>query len=219
MFLIGEESLLLGRDGDAGRDPDTTIAIEGSGGRYSRRPRPHRLPATLQGARGLALLGLAVGASVLAALRPWGGGGPDRPAHTVSPRSPLISRSAAGAPAGHAVRAHHPAARPTEVHRPGVVHQQRRPSRQKAPASPRPKVAQTEPEREPTSQVAPVSSPAVTPTTDATRVPEHVPPPSADPMPPSPPPSSSGGGPGGVADPQSFRGDRGEDVDTFGFER
>ncbi len=217
MFLIGEESLLLGRDGDAGRDPDPTIAIEGPVGRSSRRPRPHRLPATLQGARGLALLGLAVGAPVLAALRPWGGGGPDRPAHTVSPRSPLISRSVAGVPARRTVRAHPPAVRPAEVPRPGVVHHQRRPSRPKAPASPRPEVTQTEPEREPTSQVAPVSSSAVTTTTEATPVSEPAPAATAAPTHPSPPPPSSGGGPGGVGDPRPSP--PGADVDTFGFER
>jgi hypothetical protein len=217
VFLIGEESLLLDQDGDAGRDPDPTIAIEGPGGRSSRRPRPHRLPATLQGARGLALLGLAVGAPVLAALRPWGGGGPDRPAHTVSPRSPLISRSAAGAPARRTVRAHPPAVRHAEVHRPGVVHHHRRPRRPEAPASPRPQVTQTEPEREPIPQVAPVSSSAVTTTTKATPVSEPGPASTADPTPPSPPPSSSGGGPGGVGDPRPSA--HGAGVETFGFER
>lgn len=205
----------LAQDDEAGRDPDPTIAIQGLDGRSSRRPSSHRLPAALHGARGPALLGLAVGASVLAALRPWGGGGPDRPGHVVSQRSPLISRSAAGAPAGHAVRTHPPAADPAEVHRRGAVHHQR-PRRPNAPASPRPGDTQSEPEREPTEIVAPVSSPVATPPTEAAPGPR--PPAAAAPPPPSPSPSSSGDGPGGAGDTPSAHAAEAQGVESFGFE-
>lgn len=215
VFLIGEESLLLSSE-DAGRDPDT-VAVEGPGGRPARRPRPHLLPDALRGARGLALLGLAVGAPVLAALRPWGGGTPDRPTHIASPRSPLISRSAAGVPARRTARAHHPAAHRAEVPPRGVVHHQRRPRRHEVPAPPRPTVTRSEPEREPTSQVAPVSSSTVTQVTEP--APGTDPATSAAPPPPNPPPSSSGGGPGGAGDPQASRDAGHPTVDTFGFER
>lgn len=215
MFLIGEESLLLGRDGDVGRDPDPTIAIEDLGGRSSRRPSSHRLPATLRGARGLALIGLAVGATLLAALRPWGAAGLDRPAHIASPRSPLISRSAAALPPTRTRRAHRPAVRAGDVPSHSVHHQRSR--RAEAPAPPRPDVAQSESEREPTPQLAPVSSPAATTRTEA--MPEPDPAPTAGQTPPSPPPSSSGGGPGGVGSPPSSRTGGPATVDTFGFER
>ena len=215
MFLIGEESLLLGRDGDVDRDPDPTIAIEDFGGRSCRRSRSHRLPATLRGSRGLALIGLAVGAAGLAALRPWGARGPDRPPHIASPRSPLISRSAAALPPARSLRVHHPAARAADVPPHSVHHQRSR--RAEPPAPPRPDVIQNEPEREPTPQVAPVSSPAVTTTTEA--APEPDPGPTAGQMPPSPPPSSSGGGPGGVGSPPSSPTVGPATVETFGFER
>jgi hypothetical protein len=217
VFLIGEESLLPAEDGEVDRGSDPTTATRGLGGTSARRPSSHRLPAALQGARGPALLGLAAGAVALAALRPWGGGGPERPAHAASPRSPLISRSAAGVPAGSTSRAHHPESRPVEVPRRSVVHHRRsRPA--KATASPRPKVIQAEPEREPTPQVAPVSSPAMT-RTEATPEPERQPAATAGPTPPSPPPPSSGGGPGGVEDPPASRGSGHAGVETFGFER
>lgn len=215
MFLIGEESLLLGRDGDVDQDPDLTIAIEDFGGRSCRRPRSHRLPATLRGSRGLALIGLAVGAAGLATLRPWGAAGPDRPPHIVSPRSPLISRSAAALPPSRTIRVHRPTVRAADVPPHSVHH--RRSRRAKAPAPPRQEVIQIEPEREPTPQVAPVSSPAVTTATEA--APEPDPAPTAGPTPPSPPPSSSGGGPGGVEGPPSSPTGGPPSVETFGFER
>jgi hypothetical protein len=201
VFLIGEEQILAETVTD--RDPDLRIAIEALGGRPSRRPRSLRLPGSFRGARGLALLGLMAGAvAIPVALRPGGGSGPVR-SHTSSPRSPLISRSAASVPAEPSVRTHPRAAGNAEVHRPSVVHHRR--SRRPHEPSPRKVVVtQSEPEREPTRPVAPVSSPAVTPTpsTSAPDVSPHV---IAQPTPePGPPPSSSGGGPAGV--------------ETFGFE-
>jgi hypothetical protein len=200
-FLIGEEQILSAQEAD--RDPDPTIAIETSGGRSSRRPRSLRLPPSLPGAGTLAALGLmaAVPATILA-LRAGGGQGPARSATTSSPRTPLISRSAASAPAEPAARTHPRAAGKAEVHRLGVAHHRR--SRHHRP--PRPSqvaVTQSEPEREPTPSVAPVSSPVVT-QTPSTPAPEPAPQQTAKPTPPGPPPSSSGGGPAGV--------------ETFGFQ-
>jgi hypothetical protein len=162
--------------------------------------------------------GLAAGAAaLLLALRPGGGEGP-APAHpTSSPRSPLISRSAAGVPAETAPRPHRRTARPAEVRRPGVVDHQR-PRRTEPPAAPRPESTQAEPEREPTPQVAPVSSPAMT-TTEAAPQPGPPPAPTTTPTPPDPPPPSSGGGPGGAGDPPSTRGGEPAGAESFGFER
>lgn len=217
VFLIGEEEILLARDAD--RDPDPTIAIEGLGGHPSRRPRSHRLPASLRGARGLVPAGLAAGtAALLLALRPGGGEGPARVHPTSPPRSPLISRSAAGVPAGRTSRVHHPVSQPAEVPHRSVVHHQRS-HRPEAPPPPRPEVTRGEPEREPTPQVAPVSSLAVTARAEA--VPEPGPGPAATstPTPPVPSPPSSGGGPGGVEDPPSAQDPGPADVESFGFER
>jgi hypothetical protein len=201
VFLIGEEQILAAQEAD--RDPDPTIAIEAPGGRPSRRPPSFRLPGSFRGARGLALLGLMAGAvAIPVAVRPGGGSAPDRP-HASSPRSPLISRSAASVPAEPTARVHPRAAAKAEVHRPGVVHHRR----SRRPHQPEPRkvvVTQSEPEREPTTSVAPVSSPAVTPT-HSTAAPEVSPHVTTEPTPePGPPPSSSGGGPAGV--------------ETFGFE-
>lgn len=218
VFVIGEESLLL--DGhDTGRGPDPKIAIEGSGGRSCRRSRrPHRLPAALPGPRGLALIALALGAAALAALRPGGGGGPDRPADVVSQRSPLISRSAAGAPAAPRPRARHPARRAAEVPPRSVHHQRSR--RAEAPASPGPEVTRGESVREPTSPVAPVSSPVLTPPSETAPSAGSGPAATATSPPPSPPPSSSGGGPGGVGEPAPASADaHPAGVEAFGFER
>jgi hypothetical protein len=209
--------LLPVQDDPADRDPDPTIVIEEPGGHPSRLTRSPHLPAALHGARGMALLGLAVGASALVALRPWGGGAPDRPAHTVSPRSPLISRSAATLPTGRSTGHQHPVALPADVHRPTVHHERHR--RPKALASPRPEIIRSEQGRETIPYVAPVSSPPVTPTTAATPGPTAQAEPAADQTPPSPPPSSSGGGPGGVGDPQAHPGASRTEADTFGFER
>lgn len=215
VFLIGEEDLLLAQD--SGRDPDPTIATGGLGGRPSRRPRPRRLPASLRGARGLALLGLAAGApALLLALRPGGGEGPAPALPTSPPRSPLISRSAAGVPALRTTRLPRPIARPAEVPRRSVVHH--RSPRHQAPAPPRPQVTRAEPEREPTPQVAPVSSPAVR-RTEAAPEPDPQSAPTAAPTPPDPPPPSSGGGPGGVEDPSSSKDAGPSGVESFGFER
>ncbi|HEX4306427.1 MAG TPA: hypothetical protein VHZ54_10340 [Solirubrobacterales bacterium] len=202
IFLIGEEQILAAQEPDPA--PDPTIAIEAPGGRSSRRPRSPHLPGSLQGARGLALAGLGAGVlAVLAALELGGGSGPARRATTSSPRSPLISRSAARVPAAPATRTHARAARPAEVHRPAVVHHHR-PRHPEARVRSRSQVIQSEPEREPTIPVAPVSSPVVTPTepTPVSGLSAAAP---AEPTSPGPPPSSSGGGPGGV--------------ESFGFER
>jgi hypothetical protein len=204
IFLIGEEELLEGQEG--GGDPDPTIASGDLGGRSCRRgPRSPHLPGPIHGARGLAALGLGAGAlALLAALELGGGEGPDRPPAGSSPRSPLISRSAASAPAMPAVRHHRQTARPAEVHRPRVAHH-RHPRPSSAPEPSRPPITRTEPEREPTPQVAPVSSSAVTATAPAPAAAE-APAASAPKTPsPGPPPSSSGGGPVGV--------------ESFGFER
>jgi hypothetical protein len=201
VFLIGEEQILTSQDAD--RDPDPTIAIETSGGRSSRRPRSLRLPPSLRGAGALAALGLVAAVpALLLALRAGGGQGPARPAATSSPRTPLISRSAASVPAEPAAPTHPRAAGKAEVHRPGVAHP-RRSRRPRDPESSQVAVTQSEPEREPTPAVAPVSSPVVTPTS-STPAPEPAPHQTAKPTPPGPPPSSSGGGPVGV--------------ETFGFE-
>jgi hypothetical protein len=201
IFLIGEEQILA--DQEVARDPDPTVAIEGLDGRSSRRlPRPAHLPGSLQGARGFALAGLGAGAvALLAVLSPGGGEGPAHPT-TPSPRSPLISRSPAGVPADRTARVHAPAAAPAEVHRPTVHHH--RPRRPEAPAPIRPTLTTSEPEREPTSRVAPVSPPVVTPTEPAPGA-ERAPAATAPSAPPGPPPTSSGGGPAGV--------------ESFGFER
>jgi hypothetical protein len=201
VFLIGEEQILTGQEAD--RDPDPTTPIETTGGRSSRRPRSLRLPSSLRGAGALAALGLmaAVPATLLA-LRAGGGQGPARPASTSSPRTPLISRSAASVPAKPTVRTHPRAAGKAEVHRRGVAHH-RRSRRPHDPAPRKVAVTQSEPEREPTPSVAPVSSPVVTPT-PSTPAPEPTPQQTAKPTPPGPPPSSSGGGPVGV--------------ETFGFQ-
>jgi hypothetical protein len=201
VFLIGEEQILTGQEAD--RDPDPTTLIETTGGRSSRRSRSLRLPSSLRGGGGIAALGLmaAVPATLLA-LRAGGGQGPARSAAASSPRSPLISRSAASVPAEPAARTHPRAADKAEVHRPGVAQH----SRSRRPRDPAPRkvaVTQSEPEREPTPSVAPVSSPAVT-ATPSTPAPEPTPHVTAKPTPPGPPPSSSGGGPVGV--------------ESFGFE-
>jgi hypothetical protein len=201
VFLIGEEDLLADRDAGT-EDPIPTVAIEPeAGGRPTRRlPRP-RPTGSLQGARGLALLGLTAAACAFAlTLRLVGGSGSSKSAETSSPRLPQISRSAAGAPAWHAARPHRRAARPAEVHRPSV---HPRPPHRRGPARQRPDLTREEPEREPTPEVAPVSSPAVS-EAPPTPAPEEVGRAAAS-TPSGPPPSSSGGGPAGV--------------ESFGFER
>jgi hypothetical protein len=207
IFLIGEEQILT--EQEPARDPDPTFAIEGLGGRSSRRaPRSPHLHSSLHGARLLVPVGLLAGVvTLIAALELGGGQGPaPRPASS-SPRSPLISRSPAGVPAKPTVRVHRPAARHAEVRRPGVHdHNRVRPRHHEPPVSVPTEVTQSEPEREPTPPVAPVSSPAVTPA-EPTPTPEESSIATASPTPdPGPPPSSSsGGGP--------------EGVESFGFER
>jgi hypothetical protein len=203
IFLIGEEQILA--DPEASRDPDPTTSIEGPGGRSSRRgPRPSHLHGSLHGARGLALAGLGAGAVALLAVLELGGGeGPDHPQAISSPRSPLISRSAAGAPALPTTRVHPRVAGHAEVHRPTVHEHRPRHARHQVPVRP-PVTTRSEPEREPTIPVAPVSSPPVTPT-EPTPAPEQASLATATPASPGPPPTSSGGGPGGV--------------ESFGFER
>jgi hypothetical protein len=205
IFLIGEEQILT--DPEASRDPDPTTTIEAPGGRSSRlRPRSSHLPGSLQGSRGLALAGLGAGAVALLGVLELGGGkGPDHPQVISSPRSPLISRSAAGVPAVPTTRVHHPDAGLAEVHRPTVQgHRRHRPRDAEHQVPDRPPVTQSEPEREPTLPVAPVSSPAVNPT-ESTPEPEEASLAAATPTPSGPPPSSSGGGPAGV--------------ESFGFQR
>lgn len=215
MFLIGEEQILAAQEIE--RDPDP-IGFEERGLPCRPRPRAPHLHGSLHGARGLALAGLGAGAvAILAALELGGGEGPARPHHTSSPRSPLISRSAATLPAEPTVRVHHPAPRPAEVHRPTVNHH--RPRHPEHPVSVPIPVTRGEPEREPTHRVAPVSSPAVTGAPPA-RAPEESPAAAKPPTPPDPPPSSSsGGGPGGVEDPPSPDRSGSGDVESFGFER
>jgi hypothetical protein len=202
VFLIGEEQILI--DPDAA-DPDLTFMTGTEGGRSCRRrSRSPRTPGSLHGARGLALAGLATGTlALLATLEPGGGGGPAHRTRTSSPRSPLISRSAASVPAAPTTRARPRAARTAEVHRPTVVHHHR-PRRPDRPERSRPLATASEPEREPTIPVAPVSSPAAVPT-EPIPAPSEGPAATATPTPPSPPPPSSGGGPSGV--------------ESFGFER
>jgi hypothetical protein len=206
IFLIGEEQILA--EPEASRNPDPTIAIEAPGGRSSRRsPRSSHLHGSLQGARGLALSGLGAGAVALLAVLELGGGkGPAHPQAISSPRSPLISRSAAGVPAEPTTtRVHAPVAGPAEVPRPTVQdHHQHRPRHAEHQVSDRPPFTESEPEREPTLPVAPVSSPAVTPT-EPTPEPEEASLAAATSTSPGPPPSSSGRGPAGV--------------ESFGFER
>jgi hypothetical protein len=195
VFLIGEEQILTGQEAD--RDPDPTIAIETSDGRSPRRPRSLRLPPSLRGAGAFAALGLVAAVpALLLALRAGGGQGPARPAATSSPRTPLISRSAASVPAEPTARNHPRVEGKAEVHRPAVPHH-RRSRRHRRQGSSQVAVTQSEPEREPTPSVAPVSSPAVTPTPSAP-APEAEPHQTARPTSPGPPPSSSGGGPAGV---------------------
>jgi hypothetical protein len=199
VFLIGEEQILT----DPGAaDPDPMFMTDPEGG-IRRRPRSPRTPGSLHGARGLALAGLATGTlAVLATLELGGGGGPAHRTRHSSPRSPLISRSAARVPADPPARVHARAARPAEVRRPSVHHH--RPRRLDRPGRSRPPVTASEPEREPTIQVAPVSSSAVV-RAAPTPAPSEGSAPTGTPTPPSPPPSSSGGGPAGV--------------ESFGFQR
>jgi hypothetical protein len=203
VFLIGEEQILADQEIPAVSDP--TTATRALGGRSSRRARSPHLRGSLQGARGLALLGLGAGAvAILATLELLGGGkGPARQATTSPSRSPLISRSAARVPAVPNARAHPRTEGHAEVHRPSAVHH-RRSRHPRRPVSRPTAVIQSEPEREPTESVAPVSSAAVTATVPA-QAPELAPQTIARPTPPAPPPSSSGGGPAGV--------------ESFGFER
>jgi hypothetical protein len=202
VFLIGEEQILTDQDA---ADPDLTLMVETEGGHSSRHPsRSPRTPGSLHGARGLALAGLATGTlAILATLELGGGGGPAHRTRPSSPRSPLISRSAARVPADPMTRVHPRAVGPAEVHRHTVIHHHR-PRRPDRPDRSRPQVTASEPEREPTIQVAPVSSPPVVRAAPAPAASEG-PTPTGTPTSPSPPPSSSGGGPAGV--------------ESFGFER
>jgi hypothetical protein len=192
VFLIGEESLFPEQGLDQDSDPATAeIGPEAVEFDSPVRVRSSATPlSALPGTRGLALLGLgAAAAATLGALELGGGGDPAPVQHEASARSPLIARSAASAPAR------------AEVPRPLVTPQRPKPERPPAPRRPMHRHP-SEPEREPTPPVAPVSSPvSVTvpspPTASA---------PAASPAPPSPtPPSSSGAGSGGV--------------ERFGFER
>jgi hypothetical protein len=202
VFLIGEEQILAD---PAAADPDLTFVTETEDGHSLRRPsRSSRTPGSLHGARGLALAGLATGTlAILAALELGVGGGTAHRARHSSPRSPLISRSAARVPADPTARVHPRAARPAEVPRPTVVHHHR-PRLPDRPARSRPTITASEPEREPTLPVAPVSSPAVI-TKASIQPASEGPAATVTPTPPGPPPSSSGGGPVGV--------------ESFGFER
>jgi hypothetical protein len=202
VFLIGEEQIL---EDQGAADPDLTLTTGLGGGHSSRRRSGSpRTPGSLHGARGLALAGLATGLpAILLALELGGGGGPAHRTRHASPPSPLISRSAARVPAVPATRVHPRAARSAEVHRHTVVHHPR-PRRPDRPEPGPPRVAGGQPEREPTIQVAPVSSPSVVPEAPAPAAPEG-PAPTGTPTPPGPPPSSSGGGRSGV--------------ESFGFER
>lgn len=188
VFLIGEETL-PGQEPDD--DLDATESIAPAVGESLASPPPARStirsPGSLHGARGIALLGLGAAAAATLGVLELGGGGNPASVHRQTPtRSPLITRSAALAPAG------------PRLPRPSVVHHDK-PPRRRRPRHRRPTVVHTsETEREPTQSVAPVSSP-VQPTT---ALPAPAPPvaasPSAPTPTPSPPPPSSGGGSGGV---------------------
>jgi hypothetical protein len=190
VFLIGEESLLLDQVADS--DTDLTVAIGSETEELSssvRAPSPSRPLSAIPGPRGLALLGLgAAAAATLGALELSGGGEPAAVSPEASARSPLIARSATSAPAR------------AEVPSPLVHPERSEPERHRAPRS---SAADhpSEPEREPTPPVAPVSSPVSTPLPS----PPPASAPTLAPAPPSPPPTSSGGGSGGV--------------ERFGFER
>jgi hypothetical protein len=202
VFLIGEDQILTD---PVAADPDLTSTTEPEGGLSSRSPaRSPRTPGSLHGARGLALAGLATGTlAILAALELGGRGGPAPRTATSSPRSPLISRSAAGVPADPPTRVHPRVAGPVEVPRPTVIHHHR-PRRPERRQPSRPTITASEPEREPTLQVAPVSSPAVVQAAPGPVSSEGAAA-TAIPTPPGPPPTSSGGGRPGV--------------ESFGFER
>jgi hypothetical protein len=200
VFLIGEEQLLPDQESGAGEAP--TVVIEGVAGDTTRDlPRP--LPTgSLRGARGLALLGLvAAAAAFVATLQLVGGRGPSRPAATSSPRRALIARPPVSAAAGRVTHLHRRVARPAAADRLRVVHPRSR--RHQGPSRNRRQTTPKEPEREPTTQVAPVSSEA--PATEPVPVSEEVPAAAGTEAPPEPSPSSGGGGPGGV--------------ESFGFER
>lgn len=203
VFLIGDEEILAEPDGD--RHLDLAPVTEEIDGRPTHGPRrPLRLPGSLQGSGGLALLGLGAGAiAFLAVLELGGGQGPAGSQPMSSQRSPSISRSTAGVPAEPTPRVKPRPVAPVEVHRPRVLHHHR-PRRPAAPVRIRPAITAAEPEREPTPSVAPVSSAAVTPTEPAPP-PVVAPPATAEPASPGPPSPSSGGAPGGV--------------ESFGFER
>lgn len=194
VFLIGEESLLSGQV--PGPDPDPATAEIGPAAIELDSPAPACAPphpaGALAGTRGIALLGLGAAAAVtLGALELAGGGDPAPVHHATSPRSPLIARSAASAPA----RAEVPSSPP-------VTHERPVPERPPTPRHTTP-THRSEPEREPApTEEAPVSSPV-----ESTPVPSPAPAgePAAAPASPSPPPPSSGGGSGGV--------------ERFGFER
>jgi hypothetical protein len=183
VFLIGEETL---PDQDPDPRPDRTgpePATAESLASPAAAPLPTRLPGSLHGARGFALLGLGAAAVATLGALELGGGGESAPVHREAPaRSPLISGSAASAPTR------------VEVHRPSVIHHhrprhQRRRRRRRAVV-----IHPSETVREPTQPVAPVSSPV------GTTPPEPAPAPSVAvaPASPSPPPPSSGGGSGSV---------------------
>jgi hypothetical protein len=192
VFLIGEEILFSDQALDLEPDP-AAAAIGPEADEHSssvRAPSPSRPASPLPGPRGIALLGLgAAAAATFGVLEMAGGGDPAPVHHEASARSPLIARSAAGVPAK------------VEVPRPLVIPD--RPQAERRPTPRRPVATHPgETEREPTSPVAPVSSPV------QVTVPSPPPAsaPAAAPTPPSPPPpSSSGGGSGGV--------------ERFGFER
>jgi hypothetical protein len=143
VFLIGEESLLadLKMPGDQPADEAVT-----SGDGDLLPPPPSRVPRPAPGARGVALLGLgAAAAATIVALELAPGGAQSQPRPKASARSPRISRPAASAPAL------------AEVPSPSV-HPQRSASSRRPKNRPAASRHHAEPEREPTSQVAPEHS-------------------------------------------------------------
>lgn len=194
VFVLGDESLAAEpiATGDTDLPAPTELQVPSGG---SSSPPVHARSGGQSGGsaasvtRQLAVLGLGAAAAATLGALELSGVGPAHPqSDQTSPRSPLAARPAASAPA--------PSARPAPA-RP--IAPKSRPRHRDVVRQPR-HLHHSEPEREPSSEQAPVSSPVEAP----------APPPLAVASPavsapsPSPPPAARGGG-------------RGEA--EFGFER
>jgi hypothetical protein len=197
VFVLGDESLIAEPIGP--RDPvpaATTDAREGGGSLPPSLPtRPVGFPAgSALGARKLAVLGLgAAAAATLGALEFSSPGSAHPQVGRTSQHAALVVKPAPGATAPVT----HPA--PT---RPVVPKPRPKPRHLSVHRRPR-DVHHIEPEREPTSEEAPVSSPVEV--SAPPPAPMTSPAPAPAPPAPSPPPASAGGGSGGG--------------ESFGFER